>query len=157
MNQSISVREWHQMALEGSAPPVRILLNGGSMQPLIRMNRDYVTIVQPDEDLQVGDIVLFYEPYTDRYIVHRIWDMDNNRIMTWGDYLPRPDDWMPIEAIWGKVVLIERGRKQIQPDPKKGIIWATIWHRGGKWCRLYIRYKNGIIRRINKLKARGTQ
>ena len=142
MDQSLSVREWHQMAQEGYAPPVRIVLNGGSMEPLIRMNRDYVTIVQPEEDLQIGDIVLFYEPYTDRYIVHRIW----------GDHLPQPDGWMPKEARWGTVVLIERGRKRIQPDAKKGIIWAKIWHRGGKWRRLYFSYKNGIIRRI-KLKA----
>ena len=72
MNMSLSIPEWHRMALEGAAPPVRILLNGGSMNPLIRWNKDYVTIIPPDRKLVPGDIVLFIEPKTERYVVPRM-------------------------------------------------------------------------------------
>ncbi len=140
------------MALEGSAPPVRIQLNGGSMFPLVRMNRDYVTIVPPERELVPGDIVLFSEANTERYVVHRVWEIHNGQVLTWGDNCLRPDGWFPREVIWGQVVLIERGKRRITPEPRKGLRWARFWHHGSKVYRLYRRYRNGIVRRIKKLK-----
>ena len=153
MNRSLSIPEWHRMARNGSAPPVRILLNGGSMQPLIRWNKDYVTIVPLEEPPCTGDIVLLCEPISEVYVVHRVWRTRDDAVLTWGDHLAKPDGWIPLEAVWGKVILIERGKKRFQPDPKKGILWARIWHQGGKVTRLYQRYKDGIARRINKRKV----
>ncbi len=154
MNKSLSIPEWHQMALDGTAPPVRIMLNGGSMNPLIRWNKDYVTIIPPDRELVPGDIVLFVEPGAGRYVVHRVWNMENGKVMTWGDSCERPDGWLPAEAIWGRVVLIERGNKEIHPNPQKGMQWAKFWHHGVKVYHLYMRCRNGIARRIKKLKLR---
>ncbi len=153
MNRSFSIPEWHRTALEGSAPPVRIQLNGGSMHPLIRWNRDFVTIIPMKGLPVVGDIVLFCEPVTKRYVVHRVWQVDEEKALTWGDICARPDGWIPFEAIWGKIVLIERGKRKIKPDPRKGIIWAKFWHQGGKVYRPYKRCKAGIMRRIRKRKA----
>ena len=153
MNRSLPIQEWHRIAQEGAAPPVHIMLNGGSMKPLIRWNRDYVTIVPNVGMPSKGDIVLICDADSETYIVHRVWETRKNAVMTWGDNLAKPDGWIPIEAIWGKVVLIERGNKKIQPNPRKGILWAKIWHKGGKVTRLYQRYKDGIIRRIKKLKV----
>ena len=62
MNHSISVPEWHKMAQQGDAPPVRIQLNGSSMEPLIRIRKDYVTIVHMEGSPGIGDIVLFSDP-----------------------------------------------------------------------------------------------
>ena len=151
MNMSLSIPEWHRMALEGAAPPVRILLNGGSMNPLIRWNKDYVTIIPPDRKLVPGDIVLFIEPKTERYVVHRIWEIRNGQALTWGDSCEKPDGWFPIDAIWGRVVLIERGQREINPDPVKGLRWAKFWHKAGKEYRLYSGYRAAIVRRIKKL------
>ena len=151
MNMSLSSPEWHRMALEGAAPPVRILLNGGSMNPLIRWNKDYVTIIPPDRKLVPGDIVLFIEPKTERYVVHRIWEIRNGQALTWGDSCEKPDGWFPIDAIWGRVVLIERGQREINPDPVKGLRWAKFWHKAGKVYRLYSGYRAAIVRRIKKL------
>lgn len=151
MNMSLSIPEWHRMALEGAAPPVRILLNGGSMNPLIRWNKDYVTIIPPDRKLVPGDIVLFIEPKTERYVVHRIWEIRNGQALTWGDSCEKPDGWFPIDAIWGRVVLIERGQREINPDPVKGLRWAKFWHKAGKVYRLYSGYRAAIVRRIKKL------
>ena len=153
MNRSISIPEWHQMATMGAAPPVRIQLNGFSMYPLIRWRRDYVTIAPLKECPVIGDIVLFCEPVTARYVVHRVWEIKDGKVLTWGDNCEKPDGWMPADAIWGKVLLIERGKRKIQPDPSKGMRWAKFWHQAGKVYRLFRRYKAGIVRRICKKKA----
>ncbi len=151
MNKSLSIPEWHRLALQGVAPPVRILLNGGSMNPLIRWNKDYVTIVPLNQELVPGDIVLFAVSEAGRYVVHRVWEIRSGQVLTWGDSCEKPDGWLPIEAIWGQVVLIERGRREIKPNPKKGLRWARFWHHGVKVYHLYRRYRDGIIRQIKKL------
>ena len=150
MNKSLSIPEWHRMAMEGKAPPVRILLNGGSMSPLIRWNRDYVTIIPLNRDLVLGDIVLISEPRTGRYVVHRVWEIREGQVMTWGDSCRNPDEWVPVDAIWGRVTLIERGKREIQTDPRKGMRWARFWHQAGKIYRLFRRFRDGIARRIKR-------
>ena len=152
MNKSISIPEWHQMAMNGSAPPVRIQLKGYSMNPLIRGFRDYVTVIPLEERLQIGDIVLFCEPGTERFVMHRVWEQKDGKVLTWGDNCPKPDGWLPAEAIWGRISLIERGKHKIQPNPHKGITWAKFWHQAGKVYRLCRQYKAGILRRIRKRK-----
>ncbi|MBO4787929.1 MAG: hypothetical protein J5531_03400 [Lachnospiraceae bacterium] len=147
MNRTLSVTEWHRLAEEGTAPPVRILLHGNSMFPLIRVNRDYVTVTALDGELVVGDIVLFADPRRERYVMHRVWEVKEDQIRTWGDNCDRPDAWLPVSAIWGKAVLIERGRRRIIPNPKKGMRRAKIWHRLGKVYRFAARVKNRIFRR----------
>ena len=153
MNNSLAIPEWHRMAMEGTAPPVRITLNGGSMHPLIRWNRDYVTIIPLDRKLIPGDIVLLAEPGTGRYVMHRVWELRDGEVMTWGDNCDNPDGWFPLDAIWGRVKLIERGRREIPADPEKGLRWAKFWHRAGKVYRLFKRYRDGVARRIKKLFA----
>ena len=59
---------------------------------------------------------------------------------------------IPVQEIWGKAVLIERGSRKIYPDPKKGMRWARFWHKAGKVYRFCKRIKNGLARRIHKLK-----
>lgn len=155
MNRALSIPEWHRLAEEGNAPPVRIMLNGGSMHPLIRWNRDYVTVVPVKGETGIGDIVLFWDADRDRYVVHRVWDIKDGRVMTWGDHCKEPDGWLPLDAVWGKIVLIERGKRRIIPDPKKGVRWARFWHKGGIVYRKYKMYRAAIERRLKKLKMRG--
>lgn len=153
MHRTLSISEWHQLAQNGNAPPVRIQLNGVSMFPLIRNQRDYVTVISLDKPLVIGDIVLLSEPGTGRYVMHRVWDLKDGSVLTWGDNCDGPDGWFPLDAIWGKVILIERGKKRITPDVSKGIRWARFWHHAGKGYRLYRRYREGLARRIKRLKA----
>ncbi len=152
MNIALSIPEWHRMALEGTAPPVHIQLDGWSMNPLIRRNKDYVTVVPLEDQPKIGDIVLFCEPGSERYVVHRVWNKKDGKILTWGDNCDGPDGWMPCDAIWGKIILIERGNRKIWPNPQKGMKWAKFWHRVGKSYRLYRIYKAAVIRRIRKQK-----
>ncbi len=155
MNRTLSIPEWHQMAKAGNAPPVRIPLNGYSMVPLIRCRKDFVTIIPLDRELILGDIVLVAEPDTGRYVMHRVWEIQDDQVMTWGDNCVQPDRWVPMDAVWGRAELIERGRWEIKPDPIKGMRWARFWHQAGKVYRFMERGKNGIARKIRKLVMRG--
>ena len=134
-NHSLSVSEWHKLSLEGTMLPVRTLIGGYSMEPLIRYNRDYVTVIPLSESLAEGDIVLFSDPYQKRYVLHRVWTLENERVLTWGDNCDRPDAWMTVNDIWGKVILIERGKHKITPDAQKGLLYARLWHITGRAYR----------------------
>ena len=134
-NHSLSVSEWHKLSLEGTMLPVRTLISGYSMEPLIRYNRDYVTVIPLSESLAEGDIVLFSDPYQKRYVLHRVWTLENERVLTWGDNCDRPDAWMTVNDIWGKVILIERGKHKITPDAQKGLLYARLWHITGRAYR----------------------
>ena len=148
MKVSLSIIDWHAMCREGTAPQVRILLNGNSMFPLVRWNRDYVTIIPLDRKPVIGDIVLLNRPGTERYVVHRVWKIRNGRVQTWGDHCSEPDSWIPESSVWGRVNLIERGLLRIKPDPKKGKIWAGFWHKAGIVYRFLGRCWHGSKRRI---------
>lgn len=126
---------------------MRIPINGVSMYPLIRRNRDMVTIMPLDGPFRIGDIVMFSDPrVSKRYVLHRVWQMDEDRVLTWGDNCDGPDAWMSRDCVWGRAVLIERGPKQIYPDAKKGLRLAKFWHRMGPLFRRG-RYLAGAVKR----------
>lgn len=149
---TLSIPQWHAMALDGSKVPMRILIHGGSMYPLIRMDRDYVTIMPLEEEIQVGDIVLICHPEADRYVLHRVWQKENGRALTWGDNCPCADGWQPLDSIWGKATLVERGKRTIHPDRKKGMRLARFWHVAGRAYRFGKRIFYGVKRRIDRLR-----
>ena len=153
MNRSLFILEWRRMALEGTAPPVRIQLNGDSMYPLIRRNWDYVTVVQLQEKPVAGDLVLFADRNPGRYIVHRVWDVKDGSVLTWGDNCMKPDGWFPLHSIWGKIVLIERGKRKIHPNAEMGLRWARFWHRIRPGYVVCYKIKDGISCRTKKTKC----
>lgn len=151
MNRTLSIQEWSELAAKGTALPVRIPIMGYSMFPLIRYKKDPVTIIPLDTLPQIGDIVLFAAPNSEKYVVHRVWDLKGREVLTWGDNCPGPDIWLPLESVLGKVILIERGRFEIHPDPVKGMKLARFWHKTGKYYRSYKRYRDAVMRRIKKI------
>ena len=150
----LSIPEWHDLAEEGAAIPMRIQVKGNSMFPLIRINRDYVTICPLKERPQAGDIVMFADPERDRYVLHRAWQVEADRVLTWGDNCKKPDGWIPAELVWGKAVLIERGKRSIKPDRKAGLRLAGFWHRAGKIWRFTARHYHILRRRVSTLAKR---
>ncbi len=154
MNRKLSIPEWHQLALNSTKIPVRITLNGWSMEPLIRMDKDYVTVVPLDTVPQIGDIVMFEDQNRKRFITHRVWDLDEQKVLTWGDNCLNPDGWLPLDCVWGKIVLIERGKRKIVPNPERGMKWGRFWHHAGKIYRPFIRGKNAIRSLVDKIETR---
>ena len=126
----LTIERWHQMALDGACIPMRIPINGVSMAPLIRRNRDMVTIVPLREPPAVGDIVMFSDPRArQRYVLHRLWSVGEGQVQTWGDNCLGPDAPMAPDCLWGRATLIERGGRRIVPDARRGLRWARVWHR----------------------------
>lgn len=136
MTQRVSLTIEHWMAMrEGGAiaPPIWFTVVGGSMFPLIRVNRDKVMLVSvPPEEIRVGDIVLFPGRFqTANYCLHRVWKLDGDRVQTFGDGNPKPDGWFPRSRILGKAKLIRRGKQTIDCDDpkwqKRAVRWCALW------------------------------
>jgi len=131
---SLSIEQWMAMREGGAiAPPIWFNVVGGSMRPLIRVNRDKVMLVsvQPEE-IRVGDIVLFPGRFrTANYCLHRVWKLDGDRVQTFGDGNPKPDGWFPRSRILGKTKLIKRGKQTIDCDDPK------VQRRAARWCALW--------------------
>lgn len=131
---SITIEQWMALREGGfDAPPIWFTVVGGSMRPLIRVNRDRVMLVSVEpEDIQVGDIVLFPGRFrTANYCLHRVYKLDGDRVQTFGDGLTKPDGWMPRERILGKAKLIQRGNVTIDCDDpkwrKRAALWVSLW------------------------------
>ena len=131
---SLTIEQWMAMREGGAiAPPIWFTVVGGSMRPLIRVNRDKVMLVsvQP-EDIKVGDIVLFPGHYKGgEYCLHRVWKLDGDRVQTFGDGNRKPDGWFSRSRILGKAKLIKRGEQTIDCDDSK---WQK---RAARWCALW--------------------
>ena len=153
MKRSLPISEWHQLAQEGAAPPVRIQLSGNSMFPLIRHQRDYVIVISPDNSVSVGDIVLLCESGSGRYVMHRVWQLKEGKALMWGDNCGIPDGWFPMDAVLGKIVLVERGKRIIHPNSKKGLRRAKVWHKIRPAYYFVWRMKQRITRRIKRLRV----
>lgn len=153
MRQTLSIPQWHALAREGSPLPMRILIQGWSMYPLIRKNQDYVTILPLDAPPRRGDIVLFSDPARERYVLHRIWKTAAGSTLTWGDNCQDPDGWIPMDAVWGKAVLIERGKRKIRPHPRQGLLLACVLHALLPARRFAGAIKRRVKRRIKTAKG----
>lgn len=113
--RSVSVEEWCELALTGEVMPIKIQLNGKSMEPLIRIRQDYVTVVPLRRDAVKGDIVVFKDRLN-RYCAHRVKKVEAERILTIGDNCFDYDPWTPKSKITGIVIMIERNGKKYKLD-----------------------------------------
>ena len=120
---SISIEEWLALSREGTKIPVEITLAGTSMEPLIRKGRDTVRIEPLEEELCPGDIVLFKRA-DGAYVVHRVFGFDGKYVITLGDNCEKKDAPIPPERVLGKVTMIKRGGREIDPD-------SGLWRSAG--------------------------
>ena len=113
--RSVSVEEWCELAQTGEVMPIKIQLDGISMQPLVRRRRDFVTVVPLRREPQKGDIVLFMDK-KNRYCVHRVNKTDGNKVRTLGDNCFDYDGWTDKSNISGLVISLERNGKKYNLD-----------------------------------------
>ncbi|GAB4482812.1 MAG: hypothetical protein Kow00124_31920 [Anaerolineae bacterium] len=108
---------WFNTGALGYEPSV---LSGPSMQPTIWAGDLVITKKMPAEDLQVGDIIKFYQD--GKFVIHRVIEINNFdgqvTIITQGDNVNAPDDPITEGQVVGKVVAIL---------PKVG--YVSVWFR----------------------------
>ena len=124
--RQMSIAQWHALAADGVAIPMRIPLEGDSMRPLIRRGRDPVTIVPLSRALKRGDVVLFENP-PGRYVVHRVYRLRDGFVQTLGDHCWNPDPWMPERQVLGQVVQAERNGRRIPLDNRAARAFGRLW------------------------------
>lgn len=125
LTRAIPMETWCELAKEGSAPPVTICLEGDSMRPLIRRGKDPVTIIPLARPLEKGDVVLFR--LGERYIVHRVWKLEDGRVRTFGDNCWNPDPWIPENQVLGLVVKYARDGRGHRLDTPQARAWGRVW------------------------------
>lgn len=130
--RSLGIEEWYQLTQTGAELPVTIPIDGVSMRPLIRRNIDRVTIRPCRRPLQRGDIVMFFDRRRDRYVLHRVWRLEEGRVLTWGDNCLGPDGWTDMSNIRGVAAAMERNGKRLTLDSDRarrlGIPLARAQH-----------------------------
>ncbi len=124
--RGISIARWRELTQNGALIPVTIPLDGVSMQPLIRRNRDLVTIIPLERDPLPGDIVLFEQP-AGRFVCHRVRQIDGDRIQTLGDNCWNPDAWMDRSQVFGIAVSVERDGRTIALDTDYSRVVGRVW------------------------------
>lgn len=84
----------------------------GSMEPTIHVG-DMIIINTKDTNYEVDDIVTFYD-VNGAFVTHRIKSIENDMMVTKGDYNDSYDEPLPLESIVGKYVFkINNGGKII--------------------------------------------
>lgn len=123
----IAVDQWLELneSCNNSGFPVTFRVKGRSMLPIIRPDRDTVTVHPVSEPLKIGDIVLFQN--RDIYCLHRIIKIEGNGVQTQGDGNQYPDNWINNDQILGKATLVKRGLFTIKFDSFIARKWSGLW------------------------------
>ncbi len=151
--RALSIAQWHALAGEGTAIPMRIPLDGDSMRPLIRRGRDMVTIVPLARAARRGDVVLF-RAGDGRYVVHRVYRLAPGRVRTLGDHCAHPDPWMPESRVLGLAVLAERGALRLKLDAPAARAYGRAWMALLPARRMYLRGRSLAGRALRKMGLR---
>jgi len=102
-------------AVHSKGMPFRFSAGGGSMAPFIR-DGDIISVSPPSSRLpRMGDVVAFLHPETKLLCIHRVLSCNKGTLLIQGDNSPgKPDGIIPMEAIMGRVTLVERGGRRIR-------------------------------------------
>ena len=131
LDAGLNLEKWRELGENGVSIPMKIPLHGSSMKPLIRPERDLVTIMPVVRDPLVGDIVLFRRS-DGKNIAHRIYRVLPGRIQTWGDNCIRADAPIKREDIYGVIVSMERAGKTYQLDTDQQRAFGIRWLKYGR-------------------------
>ena len=145
------VEKWRELGDKGIVIPMKIPLHGDSMMPLIRPEKDIVTIMPLTRAPMVGDIVLFRRS-DGKNIVHRVYRVFPNGIQTWGDNCQRADAPRKRNDVYGLIVSVEKDGNTYQLDTDKQRAYGVGWMKYGRPAWLIVqRIKSAagrIIRRV---------
>ena len=142
----LSIEQWLELTKEGVVLPVHITLSGDSMRPLIRKGKERVTILPVTRPLMIGDIVLFHDKTSGRYVVHRVFRMENDKLQTLGDFCVHPDRWMDRSWVYGIVTEIHYRNRCFSTDSNFSRAFGRVWTAIRPIRPIYIGIHRGIRR-----------
>ena len=122
---AMSVEEWYKLIQDGASINAKIQLAGDSMEPLVRKNRDFVTVCPLYRELKIGDIVLFHRS-DGAFVVHRVRALSEDRVITLGDNCFQNDAPHKLSEIYGLITKIERGKRVINTDSKRARLYGRF-------------------------------
>jgi len=125
-NPKLTLEKWLQLTDNGIKIPVTTKLNGESMTPLIRKNRDVVTVIPINEQLKVGQIVIF-KVAENICIAHRIYKISDDFVVTFGDNCDRADKPVDKNMLVGIVSSVQRGGRNINLNCTSQFIYGRLW------------------------------
>ena len=113
---------------------------GPSMNPIFKAGDRLHVISYNQEEIRVGDVIVFISPEDGSKVVHRIVSIDSDGIKTRGDNCDQLDPWLlRPDQILGRVVSGQRGNKQFR----------VFGGRMGELCGASIRALNAIDWRLS--------
>jgi signal peptidase I len=122
----------------GEGQSVTIPVKGFSMRPMMRSEKDKVTLIaHNDEDIKRGAVMLF--KHNEHHIMHRIIDIDGNKITFAGDgnYL-LTEQATREDIIAVATSIIRPSGRIIRLDSRRWRVYSTIWLALPKIIRRYI-------------------
>lgn len=124
---------------------VRFKVKGFSMYPLLRNDKDEVTLSPLERDPAVMDIVLFR--YKGKHILHRITSISGDTYTIQGDGIYLSEETCHRNDIIGIVTKIhKKGKMPIGTTSKWALFYIFCWQRL-RFCR---RYLLALLKRIYK-------
>ena len=131
LDNGIGIEKWRELGENGAPIPIRIPVHGFSMMPLIRPEKDMITIMPLVRAPKVGDIVMFRRG-DGKYIVHRVYRIFIDGIQTWGDNCINADAPRKREDIFGLIVSMEKNGKTYKLDNDKQRAYGVKWMKYGR-------------------------
>jgi signal peptidase I len=131
---------------EGVAATFRV--HGSSMYPIIREG-DIVTVTPRSDDIRPGNVVALKHPINGSLLLHRVIARNAGCFLISGDNTVGPDGYMPMSAILGIVMRVQRNGRHIWfgHGPEQTLItFLARW----RLIRSYNVWR-GILGRIKRL------
>lgn len=122
----LSLENWIDLTKDGQKLPVITKLNGKSMEPLIKSNRDIVTIIPPPDELKIGQIAVFMLN-NDTCVAHRIYKINGDFVQTFGDNCTLPDIPVKKEKIVGILSEVKKEKRKINLNSNAQILYGKLW------------------------------
>ena len=106
---------------------VTLRTKGNSMLPFIRGEVDSVELSVPQIPYAKGDIVLA-EVQPDHYILHRIWEIQGDKVILMGDGNCKGKEKCRIENLIAKVdYIVLPDESKVDPNTRRARFWADFW------------------------------
>ncbi len=125
---------------------VLITAKGWSMLPMIWDSRDKLLLAPPSENSFTVGRLLFVRLSSMRYILHRLEDVDGERLILRGDGNPYQREECDRSEVIGELIAVERAGEMIMLGSEEWDYYTRFWPKNAflRRCLLYA-YKKLFI------------